>query len=223
MTHNFFSVTTFTILKFYATFGVQITNLFVSVNCIEMLSGLDIVIVLDSSASVGLANWELVKQYVVNLILENKSKKVQFGLVVFSSRATVQFTLDQYSDINDLQEAVYSIPYSPGGTNLADAMMVAREQIFKQAGNRKESWDVLILIIDGAPNINIELTASQIALTKEEGMIIYAVGIGPDVDIQQLTSTANEPDFMLLTDFEVLNRAPYPLMDAICENDLFSK
>jgi len=73
----------------------------------------DVVFVLDGSGSIRDSNFEEVKSF-VQLVVETfeiSSTNTRVGLIEFGDNATVLFDLRQYSDKEDVKEAVRRIPY----------------------------------------------------------------------------------------------------------------
>ena len=60
------------------------------------------------------------------------------------------------------------IPYSYGSTNTPDGLKVVRNEIFGGPGNRRWAPDILILITDGSPNINVRRTVHEATKTKQQ-------------------------------------------------------
>ncbi len=68
------------------------------------------------------------------------------------------------------------------------------KELFKQEnGDRPEVDDLAIVITDGVSTRDRHLTSPYAREAKERGIRILAVGIGPDINIEELESIASPP------------------------------
>ena len=84
-------------------------------------------------------------------------------------------------------------------TNTAEALRYMRENCFStEAGGRRNTSKIGIVITDGLSR-NTTLTAAEAKKTREAGINLFAVGVGKNLDLNELKAIASEP-----TDFHVL-------------------
>ena len=88
------------------------------------MSGIDIYFVMDESGSVGVSNYELMKQFVHNTVSEFDigPDDTQVGVISYDSSARVEFYLNTYDNKTDLLSAINSLPFSGANTNTATAI-----------------------------------------------------------------------------------------------------
>ena len=75
--------------------------------------------VIDASRSVGLSDFQRVKEFIKQTIniFDVGTTLTRVGVITFSSTAQLVFGLDIYNNNTQLINAVDSIPFSAGGTN----------------------------------------------------------------------------------------------------------
>lgn len=75
------------------------------------------------------------KQYVSGLIdlINVEQNQSHVGVITFSNQATIEFQLDAFRTRSEIKNKILEIPYSRGSTNSAEALKVAREQLFEYA------------------------------------------------------------------------------------------
>ena len=152
--------------------------------------------VLDSSGSIGSPNFELIRSFVNTFVstLEIGPTRSQIGVIVFSTGANIEFSLDTYSNRTSLASAVNSIQYSGGLTNTADALHLLINQGFDGARPESEGVPrVAIVITDGQSSNGTATKAAAEVLSQNSLISVIAVGIG-NADISELNAIANTRD-----------------------------
>lgn len=88
--------------------------------------------VVDASGSIGLENFEKVKQFIKQVVMtfDVDPQYTRVALVEFSSKARIEFKLNEKSNITELLEAIDNINYSGGGTLTSDAIELMRIEGF---------------------------------------------------------------------------------------------
>lgn len=126
------------------------------------------------------------------------------GLVEFNTTATERAPLSH--DTLALQAALAHIQHA-SGTRI-DLGLIRAGQTLAGPGRSPANAPVLVLLTDGRPSgtTDAEVIAAADAL-KAQGTLIYAVGLGEDVDGALLARIASGPGFLALTpDAEELSR-----------------
>ena len=163
---------------------------------------IDIMLVLDFSSSVGISNFNTVKQFLIDLVghYEIGSNTVRFGAIQYSTLASVVIPLGAHSDLLSLQNAINGIDYLPGSTNTGDAIKLATQQF--SINGRPGVPKVCIKLTDGESN---DLAATTVAArdAQNTGIEIFAIGIGRSVTQQELNIIASDPDITHV--FEVVD------------------
>ena len=86
----------------------------------------DILFVLDGSGSIEAANFELMKDFVENVVSDYDigAEAVRVGLIRYSTTSDLEFGLGTHNDLSSLLEAIDSVQYTEGGTNSHLALQV---------------------------------------------------------------------------------------------------
>ncbi|CAG5124868.1 unnamed protein product [Candidula unifasciata] len=104
-------------------------------NC-EKLCGppADVVLILDSSSSVGASNFDAIKSYAQMLVREMniQSCSINIGIIKYSSAAMVQLNLGTQTSEAAVLRVIQDISYTPGRSNMAEALRVVRTQMFSR-------------------------------------------------------------------------------------------
>ena len=163
---------------------------------------IDIMLVLDFSSSVGISNFNTVKQFLIDLVghYEIGSNTVRFGAIRYSTLASVVIPLGAHSDLLSLQNAINGIDYLPGSANTGDAIKLATQQF--SINGRPGVPKVCIKLTDGESN---DFAATTVAArdAQNTGIEIFAIGIGRSVTQQELNIIASDPDITHV--FEVVD------------------
>ena len=75
--------------------------------------------------------------------------------------------------------------------------MTGRTMFSTGSGGRDDAPDILIMVTDGTATREADRTESEVNTTKSAGIIIYTVGIGNDVDQDELTKIASKTSVCL--------------------------
>ncbi|KAJ8319985.1 hypothetical protein KUTeg_001572 [Tegillarca granosa] len=148
--------------------------------CTECKAEVDLVIIIDSSTSVGPDNYEKTKTFVTDLLrnAEIDSGLVRVGIVTYSTNVDVRFNLNTYSTKTQIFDAIQNIEYTYGSTNTAGAIGRMRNTMFTTAnGDRPNVPNVAIIITDGVSNINARETIPEAEAARKANIHIYAIGI----------------------------------------------
>ena len=149
--------------------------------------------VLDSSGSIGSANFQKIRNF-VNMVISDLDigpRRTQVGVIVFSSSVSVSFNLNSYSNRQALTSAVNRIPYIGSGTNTADALYTLINRGFVGARPVAQGVPrVAMVVTDGMSNNPSLTVAAAEALRKVPSITTYAIGIG-GADVTELRTIAS--------------------------------
>lgn len=155
-------------------------------------SPLDIALVIDHSGSMSdsagpgteLTKLEAAKQAAIAFLRAVELGTDQVAVISFDDSARLEQGLDiQLEKIS----AAISALQPGGGTNIADGLLAGFNEL-KGSRGRKDAARVIILLSDGQSPARD--AAQQI---KAEGARIITIGLGPDVDEDELRATASSP------------------------------
>ena len=141
--------------------------------------------------------------------------RARFGVITFSNNARVNINLGEINTAFEFRKAVNQIPFEPGLTNTAAAIELARQQ-FRQNG-RQDAPHVLLVVTDGR-SIDRDATLQAAANTRAHDVEIFMIGVGSNVDTDELNAVASDPDskhVFLLGDFS-FGSLLKPLAKRIC-------
>ena len=166
--------------------------------CQNVRRGIDLIFVLDSSGSIQLSNFRLVRNFVANVVthLDIGPDRNRVGLITFANFATVRFGLNTYMTNTSLMQAIGRVPYSRGGTNTQAGLDTLIAQFSTTFGARPR--------VDGIPRIAVVVTdgrsnspSATIAAAKRvhaSNILTYAVGVGSNLNMDELNAIATDPD-----------------------------
>ncbi|KAI8506670.1 Cartilage matrix protein [Branchiostoma belcheri] len=179
---------------------------------------LDIIFVLDGSGSVGSDNFERIKTFVSKTVarFNISPTETQFGVIQYNTQPHSEILLNDYQDAASLQQAISGIRYLQGGTNTGKALRYLANNAFStKNGARAGVSKVAIVVTDGQSADDVVRPALN---AGKEGIVLYAVGIGGEVDYQELRGIANSADKVFnVTDFSGLQSIGNTLPDQVCQ------
>ncbi|XP_051578358.1 collagen alpha-1(XII) chain-like [Myxocyprinus asiaticus] len=178
----------------------------------------DIVLLVDGSYSIGLANFAKVRAFLEVLVnsFDIGPNKVQISLVQYSRDPYTEFFLNKHDDIATVVKAVRNFPYRGGSTNTGKAMTYVRDKIFVSGrGARDNVPRVMVLITDGKSSDSFKDPAKKL---READVEIFAVGV-KDAVRSELEAIANAPavnHVFEVEDFDAFERISKELTTSIC-------
>lgn len=178
----------------------------------------DIVFLLDASESELAEGFAKEIQFVYNFARKFHigPQNVQFSSVTFSSNVRNDFFLNTYSNRHDVLNAIQKISYMQGGTNTSFGLKFVRDNSFKpQNGARTNATKIVIVITDGQ-SADSAATKHEAQLLHHQGVLVYAVGVGSDVDSSELKAISSNGTPILVTDFSLLHDIQASLETAAC-------
>lgn len=178
----------------------------------------DVVLLVDGSYSIGLANFAKVRAFLEYLVksFDIGPNKVQISLVQYSRDPHTEFYLNTHHNLDAVIKAVRNFPYRGGSTNTGRAMTYVREKIFISGrGARTNVPRVTILITDGKSSDTFKDPATRLRNSDVE---IFAVGV-KDAVRSELEAIANPPaetHVYTVEDFDAFQRISKELTQSIC-------
>ena len=199
--------------------------------CVACLA--DIVYVLDTSGSINAANpdnYRLMQNF-INLVIQNLEFGVNgayHGLVQFGNLAYNRFFLGTFTNKQDLVDGVAQVAYFTDNqqTNTQSALNKMTYDQFQLAmGDRPNVPNYAIVLTDGRSNVFPENTVPTAQLAKDQGTYIYAIGIGPDTDINELRDISSPPQqfnisWSSLPTFDLLRSQVSTVVNRICQGEM---
>lgn len=160
----------------------------------------DIVLVVDSSGSIGIENFQRVKVFLQNLVnkLDIDTDLARVGLLVFNDKMKWEFQIGELNNKLDLFRTIQRIQYVVGGTLTSDALEKVRLEGF--AKNRTGVPMIAVVITDGLSRYP-PLTRYQASLLRKENVLIYAIGVGNKTNSNEIYNMASIPEEKYITEF----------------------
>lgn len=190
---------------------------------IKCVSGkADVVLLLDSSTSVGKANFNRMLDFTKDIVksLDVDSGRFRVGIATYNTFVAHRTLLNEFQTSADLLRHIGNIPYSYGNTNPADAMKFARDSMYNtDSGDRPDATDIIILITDGLANVNPRRTVPEAELAREKGIRVLVMDIGVGT-AAELAGMANKPlarNRFSVDTFDDMESIKNAMMVEICE------
>lgn len=179
--------------------------------CVEKCSSsLDFVIAMDSSGSIGAANFRVQKDFVKKLLggLNLAKNQTQLGLINFNSNPYLLIDFKNFTDYNSTVQVIDNIAYNGGTTATHRALRMANDDVLQEERGMRpfESGTpkVVMVITDGESD-DQRATFREASRIKERGIDIISVGIG-NINMDELVGMASTPDDQyLVEDFDKLS------------------
>ncbi|CAH1241297.1 COL6A3 [Branchiostoma lanceolatum] len=159
-------------------------------NDFPLFNGTDLVFLLDGSGSVGSSNFDLVKTFTKNVVqnFDVSQTATRVAVVQYSDQLRTEFTLDAFSTKNEVYNAIDNIGYLTGGTFTGFAIDFAMQSVFTSLSGERDGYpDLLVVVTDGLSSDDVSGPA---ATARSQGVTIYAVGVGNDIDFNTLEQIA---------------------------------
>ncbi|XP_075687770.1 integrin alpha-M-like [Rhinoderma darwinii] len=180
---------------------------------------LDIVIVIDGSASVRAMNFRTMLMFVIQMILSLMPSDTQFAVLQYSEDIRVEFGFRRFSNISELS-IVGRIRYQNGRfTRTPTAILRAVEDLFIPL-SRKESTKLLIVITDGESNDGQNSFNEATSKADTLGIQRISIGVGSAFSrgnaFTELQTIASSPENVFqVDDFSALNEIQKRLQQKI--------
>lgn len=152
----------------------------------------DLLLLLDSSASVSHYEFSRVREFVGQLtaLLPLGPGALRASLVHVGSRPHMEFPFNQHNSSQAVQDAIRAAAQRMGDTNTGLALASAREQLFaEEVGARPGVPKVLVWVTDGASSDPVGPPMQEL---KDLGVTIFIVSTGRG-NLLELSAAASAP------------------------------
>ena len=194
----------------------------------------DLCFIVDSSGSIRdnnpldgrTDNWQLQLEFLSRLVdlftIGPDATKV--GVVIFSQQVRLAFSLDTYTDVQSIKEAIRELNYLGQTTNTPEGLKVTREQCFNQAtGDRPGVLNLAIFISDGVPHpAELRDPAIREAEALQRVASVIAIGVTNVIDRDLLQTISSSPrrenqNWFVALDFSELDIIRRSVGQGTCE------
>ena len=180
----------------------------------------DMIFVVDRSGSITAPRWPFITDFVCELsrAFDVSLSKTRIAVIIFGNDCHIEFDLDDYTNNEDICDAVKAIPYETGSTNIYCGFMEARSIISSDSlGDRSNVDNVVLLVTDGKPTKKVADTVPAADMLKQVATII-SVGVSPQVNNTLLRELASKPSFFtFISNFDQLDTNVNDVSDLLCE------
>ncbi|XP_078618169.1 uncharacterized protein LOC144885875 isoform X3 [Branchiostoma floridae x Branchiostoma japonicum] len=173
----------------------------------------DLFWLLDGSNSVGTANFEKVKQFVVDVVnsFDVSPTATRVGVVQYSNKNNLMFNLGDKADKPSTVSAINSIQYQGGGTYTGYALKYVRQKAAWRGGNVPK---VAVVLTDGESYDSVSVAAQNLL---SDGVEVFAVGVAGFKHVQLLAiANSNETNVIELNDFNDLTTKIGEIAKKVC-------
>lgn len=162
---------------------------------------MDLAFLLDSSSNAGEVGYQAQKDFVklVSRSLPISLTGSRVGVISYNAEACVDVTFQEYSNANGLQAAIDVLKFKGGGSRIDKALDLALDGLFSvKGGARLGIPKVSVLLTDLETNITeYDTLRKAVAQYKTDGVEVIAVGVGPEVDLQELRVLVGSEEYLL--------------------------
>ncbi|XP_031750575.1 collagen alpha-1(XX) chain isoform X2 [Xenopus tropicalis] len=178
----------------------------------------DIVLLIDSSWSVGRTNFRLVKNFLGGILspLPISRDKIRIGASQYSGEPHTEWDLNAYGSKAEVLEAVKRLKYRGGNTFTGLALThVLEENLRAAAGAREHAGKVLVLLTDGKSQDDAISVAQML---KEAGIYIFTIGVknADEVELREMASGPPDLTVHIVADFPLLSPLVGQVARALC-------
>jgi Mg-chelatase subunit ChlD len=188
--------------------------------CVEIPCGdADVVLILDSSASIGEKHWFSTKQFAIDVVggLPLDSADIDVGAVTFSKTAQTEWNLGAFHDEEKLAEMLWELPWLSATTNAQDGLVHAKT-VFESSG-RPDVTKIAIYISDGESNVHADMTLPRAQELKDLGVKIFTIAVREKgiAELQGICSEPNDQFYHYIDDFDNLIDMVNVIIQETCE------
>jgi predicted chitinase len=183
---------------------------------------LDLVILSDSSGSIGQSNYTIIREFLTSLAksLPIGYNETRVSIINFSTDADKVLNLLEGTDTQRVLNAIRDMPYKQGYTYTNLALKLANEKILNESlGMRplKEGVPKVVMVITDGESTEPDQTLIEANKIKDRGFNIISVGIG-NTNINELNGIATSlSDVYYVSDFNKVLQIISSLSRTACQ------
>ena len=153
---------------------------------------IDLVIALDDSSGAVL-DFNVMKQFAEELISRFvvSYNATRVAIVTWSTEPSLQFDFNKYINNEGVKVGIRNITHRGGWTATGDALHYIRTKLFNTSPSNAKK--VLFMITNGGSNKQTYEPEDEAKLMRDNGVEIFAIGIGLFVHKSELKSIASLP------------------------------
>lgn len=198
----------------YTIFSCFNQQLISSAVCSDMKA--DVLLLVESSSLISTSRFGKIKTFLGSLLDQSLigPDALRLGLVQYGSKQEVEFHLNSQYRKDELLERIGTMRNLGGLTETGKALRYVSRFFDVSKGGRTGVPHILVLLSEGKSQDDVEEAAN---LLKQQGVIIYAIGIG-STNSQQMSriSGGMNNKYYFLKDFDGLPALSDTVMFDIC-------
>ncbi|XP_071290375.1 collagen alpha-3(VI) chain [Agelaius tricolor] len=161
---------------------------------VKTIAVADIIFLVDSSWSVGKEHFQLVREFLYDVVkaLDVGGNDFRFALVQFSGNPHTEFQLNTFPSTQDVLSHIANMTYVGGGAEPGKGLeYLIEKHLTKAAGSRASEGvpQVIVVLTDGQPRDDVALPSS---LLNSARVNLFAVGVQEPVE-GELREVASGP------------------------------
>ncbi|XP_053350350.1 collagen alpha-6(VI) chain-like [Clarias gariepinus] len=178
----------------------------------------DVIFLIDGSGSIESEDFSKMKKFMNTIISKSLIGKdsVQFGVVQFSSDSQTEFSLNDFSNKHQMQQAINDMEQRGGGTMTGNALHFVTDYFDPQQGGRPSTPQILIVITDGESQ---DAVAQPAQALRNKGIAIYSIGVRNANSTQLREISGTQDKVYLERDFDALDSLYKDVLLKICTSD----
>ena len=144
---------------------------------VDLIENTDITFVSDTSGNVGSTNFQYVREFIEDIVLEMNisPNNRRVAVILFDHEAKLDFNLNQYTDKASMITAIHTLQYTGGGTDIPRALDLLRTSAQDGSlGIRNCTRQIVIFLTDGVGG-DVRQSARELAATNI--FQLFSVGI----------------------------------------------
>uniref|UniRef100_A0A8C9RJB1 Si:ch211-106n13.3 n=1 Tax=Scleropages formosus TaxID=113540 RepID=A0A8C9RJB1_SCLFO len=183
----------------------------------------DLVYIIDGSSSVGVADFDMAKQWLINVTgnFAVGPRHTQVAIVQYSDTPRLEVPLGQHRNSRELIRAIQAIGYLGGSTRTGRALKFAIEHVFPSSGRAGTAQHrIAVVVTDGKSQDDVVDAALE---ARAQGIVVFAVGVGSEASGPELAALANRPSSTYVLhaeDYATIGCVQDAMQQKLCEESV---
>ncbi|XP_047200559.1 collagen alpha-1(XXI) chain [Hippoglossus stenolepis] len=183
----------------------------------------DLVYIVDGSWSVGVPDFEMAKQWLINITsqFDISSQYTQLAVIQYSDTPRLEISLGTHQGGAELIEAMQGITYLGGNTQTGRAIKFAVDHVFAASQRPSQVKNRIAVVVTDGKSQDDVVDASMEA--RAQGITVFAVGVGSEITTSELVSIANKPTstyVLYAEDYTNIDRIRDSMEQKLCEESV---
>ncbi len=159
---------------------------------------MDVVFAISATASDAQQIFNVMKEVIKAIFEKHGVDSIRPAIIVFGDSSSVRLSFDEeITDLDELKRRIDNLPQNTGTPDL-DAALLQAKGVF--AGARPNAKKVLVIIVDDTSDSKPWEIKAKARELEEEQIEVVPVGIGNEVDLEQLENTTPYKDNLITAD-----------------------